>query len=110
MLLTHEFMNKYFISDGHGNFYAKDGLSADEIEQILVIDDWELVTNGEHFIQNREEIEKQLPYEYISFFLMPYDLAILVDEIEHGQVILKPEATEKDYQYLHEYLKGRNLL
>lgn len=68
MLLKHEFMEKYFISDGNGNLYAKDGLSDDEIEEILDIDDWNLAENGEHFIQNREELEKQLSHEHINLF------------------------------------------
>lgn len=68
MLLTYEFMKKYFISDGNGNFYAKDGLSDDEIEEILDIDDRNLAENGEHFIQNREELEKQLSHEHINLF------------------------------------------
>ena len=54
--------------------YMEGGAKAKEVPEEIVkmiegyFDDANLAANGEHFIQNREELEKQLSHEHINLF------------------------------------------
>lgn len=60
MLLTlgdMDFLSKTTVEDDDGLFVAKEGLSNEEKEKLLDIDDANFMTYGEHLIKNHSELK-----------------------------------------------------
>lgn len=60
MLLTlgdMDFLSKTTVGGADGLLVAKDGLSEEEKERLLDIDEMNFITYGEHLIKNHSELE-----------------------------------------------------